>query len=171
MKRRLYFLVPHIATAKAVVHELLMNHIEERHIHLIAREGTELEDLPQASIFEKSDFIPALEKCGLLGGVTGMIAGLVAIAVPGVSAVLGGGAVLLITTALGAGVGALSGTLIAVDVPNSHLTPFIREIEMGKILILVDVSADRIEEVKHLVHKHHKDADINGVEPTSPLFP
>lgn len=73
-KRRLYFLVPKINTTKNIVDELLVARIPEKHIHVIAKEGVLLENLPEASLLEKSDFIPALEKGLSLGGVTGILA-------------------------------------------------------------------------------------------------
>ncbi|HET9023545.1 MAG TPA: DUF1269 domain-containing protein, partial [Burkholderiaceae bacterium] len=44
--RRIYFLLPDVASARAIVNELLLARIEERRIHVLAREGTPLEDLP-----------------------------------------------------------------------------------------------------------------------------
>ena len=94
MRRRLYFLVPNVELATKVVDELLLGRIEERHIHVIAKRGTPLADLPEASLLQKSDFVPAVERAVAMGGATGTLAGLVALAlVPGV--VVAGGAVLL----------------------------------------------------------------------------
>jgi hypothetical protein len=104
--RRLYFLAPSVDTAGAIVDDLLLARIEERHIHLIAKEGTPLGDLPEASLLQKSDFIPAIEKGLAVGGATGVVAGIVATTFPPAGLVLGGGAVLAIALA-GAGVGAL----------------------------------------------------------------
>ena len=89
--RREYFLVPDIELAREIVHELLLSHVEERYIHLIARDDIPMEDLPEATLMQKSDFIPALEK-GVLGGAyTGLAAGLVVMAFPPAGMVIGGG--------------------------------------------------------------------------------
>lgn len=48
MKRRLYLLVPDRQVGKKVVDELLLAHVEWKHIHVIAKRGTALEDLPEA---------------------------------------------------------------------------------------------------------------------------
>ena len=80
--RRIYFLVPNIATTKKIVDDLLLAKIEEKHVHVIAKRGTPLEDLPEANLLQKSDFIPAVEQGIALGGATGLLAGLVAIALP-----------------------------------------------------------------------------------------
>ena len=58
--KRIYFLVPRIDIAKKIVDELLLARIEERHIHILAKRDTPLEDLPEASFLQKSDFIPSM---------------------------------------------------------------------------------------------------------------
>ena len=103
--KRLYFLLPDITMAKSIVDGLLLADIEEQHIHILAKEGIPLDDLPEASMLLKSDLIPALERGAALGGVTGIVAGLFAVSFPPAGVVLGGGALLGITLA-GAGIGA-----------------------------------------------------------------
>lgn len=72
------------------VNELLLSHVEEHHIHVIAKEGTPMEDLPEASLLQSSDFIPAIERGLTAGAVTGVICGLVAMALPPAGLVIGG---------------------------------------------------------------------------------
>lgn len=171
MRRRLYFLLPDIHHAKGIVNELLLSRVEERHIALIARDDVTLENLPEASFLQKSDFIPALERSALIGGATGLLAGLVATTIPGMNIVLAGWVMITGATVAGAGIGALAGTLISVDVPNSRLAPFQKAIEQGEVLMLVDVPYDRVEEISKLIKKHHQEVQIEGVEPTIPPFP
>lgn len=42
-----------------IVDELLLARIEERHLHVVAREGTPMEDLPEARVAQSSDLVPA----------------------------------------------------------------------------------------------------------------
>src|SRR5690606_6198449 len=100
----IYFLVPEIATTKKIVDDLLLARIEERHIHVIAKRDTPLEDLPEANLLQKTDFIPAVQQGVALGGATGLLAGLVAVALPPASTVIAGG-ILLATTLAGASIG------------------------------------------------------------------
>lgn len=166
--RRLYFLLPDLDTAHKVVDELLLARIEERHLHVIAAEGAALGDLPKASLLQKSDFIPAMERGLALGGATGVLAGLAALAMPGV--VIAGGAVLAMSL-LGASMGAWLGGMIGMDVDNTQVREFQSAIEKGEILMLIDVPRDRVDEIQQLVKKHHPDADFEGTEPTIPAFP
>ena len=117
--RRLYFLLPDLDTTKTVVDELLLARIEDRHIHIVAKEGTPLEDLPEASF--QSDVGPAIERGVVLGGVTGVLAGLVAITFPPAGLVLGGGAVLALGV-LGAGMGGFYSAMIGLDVEDRRIT-------------------------------------------------
>jgi len=167
---RLYFMARDVKTAKRVVDELLLDRIEEKHIHVIAKEGTPLEDLPEASVLQKSDFAPAIEKGLAFGGAAGIIAGLVALAVPG-GLILGGGATLLATTVAGASVGAFGASLTALDVPSSRLREFEEDLKAGRILVIVDVPRDRVEATRTTVTSHHGDVLDRGKATTIPRFP
>lgn len=168
--RRLYFLLPSVATARAIVDELLLNHVEERHIHVLAKRGTPLEDLPETSVAQRTDLIPAIERGVAAGGATGALAGLVAVALPPAGLVLGGGAVLGMALA-GAGFGAWAASLMGVSTPNSQIKRFEKAIEQGEILMMVDVPKDDVAEIEELVRSHHPEAEIGGTDPTIPPFP
>lgn len=168
--RRLYFLVPDLACAKAIHNELLLARVEERHMHVIAREGTPMEELPEASLAQRSDLIPALERGTVVGGLTGLVAGVVAVTFPPAELVLGGAAVLAIGL-MGVGFGALMSTMLGVSVPNSRLRQFHDAIRRGEILMMVDIPKNRIEEISDLIRKHHPEAKIGGTEPHMPAFP
>ncbi|MCO6412281.1 MAG: DUF1269 domain-containing protein [Thiogranum sp.] len=166
--RRLYFLLPDLDVTHTVVDELLLARVDERHIHIIAKEGTPLGDLPEATLVQKSDFVPAMERGIAMGGATGVVAGLAALAFPGV--VIGGGALLAMGLA-GAGMGAWLGGMIGMDVENTHIRQFENAVKSGEILVLVDVPKDRAKSIQELIKKHHPDAEFEGTEPTIPAFP
>lgn len=168
--RRLYFLVPSIETARMIVDELLLARIEERHIHVIAKEGTALGDLPEANLLQKSDLVPALERGLAVGGATGLLAGVVAVTFPPAGIILGGGAILGIGLA-GAGMGAWVSSMIGISANNTRLKNFEQAVEKGELLMLIDTPKARVDEIQELVHKHHPEVDIEGTEPTIPAFP
>jgi hypothetical protein len=167
---RLYFLMPDITVTHNLVNELLLSHVEERYIHVIAKEGTPMEELPEASLLQKSDFIPAVERGLALGAITGVMVGLVAMAFPPAGLVIGGGAVSAIGAA-GAGVGGWVSSMVGVSVPSTRLKKFEDAIGDGEFLVLVDVKRERVAEIEALVKKHHPEADIEGTEPHMPVFP
>ncbi|MBT8429231.1 MAG: DUF1269 domain-containing protein [Gammaproteobacteria bacterium] len=168
--RRIYFLIPDLETAKKVTDELLLARIDERHIHVIAREGTQLGDLPKASLLQTSDVIPAVERGLAVGGVTGILAGVAAVSFPPAGLVLGGGAILA-TAIAGSGIGAWLSSMIGVDVVNSQIKQFEGAVENGEILFLVDVPKERVHQIETMVKMHHPDADVEGTEPHIPAFP
>src|SRR5260370_4911241 len=121
--RRLYFLLPRTQSAKAIVNELLLERVEWRHIHVIANQDVPLEHLPEATLTQRSDLLPALARGTAAGGVVGMLAGLVALAFPPAGLTIAGGAVVAITLA-GAGVGGGGAPVVGGDVPAHGLKSF-----------------------------------------------
>ena len=168
--RRIYFLAPDITVTRNIVNELLLARIEEKHIHVIAKRGTPLEDLPEANLLQKSDFIPAVEQGVALGGTTGLLAGLVAVALPPASTVIAGG-VLLATTLAGAGVGSWLGGMVGMNVGNRRIKEFEGAIEAGELLVLADVPANRVDELEKLIKQHIPQVEIEQTEPRVPAFP
>ncbi len=168
--RRIYFLVPDIATTKRIVDDLLMAKIEERHLHVLAKRGTPLEDLPEANLLQKSDFIPAVQQGMALGGTTGLLAGLVAVVLPPASTVIAGG-ILLATTLAGAGVGAWLSGMVGMSIGNRRTKEFEEAIEAGHLLLLADVPTDRVLEIERRVKQHLPEVEIEGTEPNIPAFP
>ena len=127
-------------------------------------------DLPEASLLQKSDFIPALERGLAVGGITGALAGIAAVTFPPAGLILGGGAILG-TSLAGAGIGAWVSGMIGVDVPNTQIDKFEDAINEGEILMMVDVAKDRVGKSNQLVQQHHPEADMGGTEPHIPAFP
>ena len=168
--RRIYFLVPDIPTTKKIVDELLLARIEERHIHVLAKRGTPLEDLPEASLLQKTDFIPAVERGVAMGGTAGILAGLVAFTLPPAGTVVAGG-ILLATALTGAGVGAWLGGMAGMNVANSRTKLFEDAIEAGQLLVLADVPRTRVEEIEERVRQHLPKVEIEGTDPRIPAFP
>ncbi len=168
--KRIYFLAPDIAVTKKIVDELLLARIEEKHIHVIAKRGTPLEDLPEANLLQKTDFIPAVEQGVALGGATGLLAGLVAIALPPASTVIAGG-VLLATGLAGAGIGAWLSGMVGMSVGNRRTKEFEDAIEAGEMLVLADVPPERVEELEKLIKQHIPEVEVEQTEPRVPAFP
>ena len=170
--RRLYFLIPTIESAKTIVDELLLARVDQRHIHIAAADHHALieANLPEANLLQESDFVPAVERGLAIGGATGILAGVAAVALPGIGLALGGGAILGIGLA-GAGLGAWVSSMIGISAPSSRLTEFEKAIQQGSLLMMVDVPKTRVDEITDLIKKHHPEAEIEGTEPVIPAFP
>jgi hypothetical protein len=170
MRRRLYFVLPDLNTAQQTTNDLLLARIEERHIHCLGKRDCPMDGLHQANVLHKSDIVHGAELGLIIGGVGGLILGIIAVLAPptGVNLQL---VTILITALAGAFFGAWMSSLVAASVPNSRLLSFAKDIEAGKILMMVDVPNRRVEEIRELVERRHPEATMGGVEPTMPAFP
>jgi len=170
MRRRLYFLLPDLGCATQTANDLLLARVEDRHMRFLARRGMSLGKLHECNYLQKSDAVHGAELGFVLGGMGGFLIGIYVYLTPpeGVTLQL---VTVLIGTVIGAMFGAWAASLVAMSVPNSRLRPFQKEIEAGKILLMVDVPPSRIEEIQDLVHRCHPEATAHGIEPTLPAFP
>jgi hypothetical protein len=168
--KRLYFLVPNVGSAKKLVDHMLLARIEERHMHVLAKRGTPLESLPEASFMQKTDFIPATQRGLALGGVVGTLGGLVAVSLPPAWPVVAGG-IILGSSLAGAGIGAWLSGMVGMNIGNTRLKRFEDAIEDGQLLMMIDVPRDRVDEIKAIVRKLDPEAHVEGTEPTIPAFP
>ena len=163
--RRIYFLVPNIETTHKIVDEIRSLGIDDRYIHVLAKRGTPLEEMPEATVMQKTDFIPAIERGLALGATNGLLAGLVTLSFSGI--VVGGGVLLGLIVA-GAGVGSWAGGLIGLNAGNSRLKQYEDAIENGELLVLLDLPKEQIDEISRAITRHHPKAEFEGVEPILP---
>ena len=83
---------------------------------------------------------------GALGGIVGLLAGVGALAIPGIGPIIAGGA--LASTLAGAGIGAaaggLLGALAGMGVPDEDARHFERGFQQGGVLVTVQAGADSV---------------------------
>lgn len=170
MKRRLYFILPGTHLARTVHNELLLARVPENRMHVIADERIDLEDLPEASLWQRSDLSHGLQLGLPVGGLTGVVVGVLAVIfgwiTPGYEA-----KTIMATVLAGLFVGSWAASMIAVNVPNTRHRAFETDIQQGHILFIVDIPVQRVDEITELVTRHHPEADMRGVEPNIPVFP
>lgn len=170
MRRRLYFLLPDAASARAMLNEMLLARIEVKHIHFLARRGELPPDLPEANLLQKTDFVHGAQLGLGIGGLAGVVVGLLVVAFPPAGVPLQLVAVLIAALA-GAAFGAWVSSMAASSVPNSKLKGFHHDIEQGKVLMMTDVPMRRAQEILDIVARRHPEAVSRGFEPTIPSFP
>ena len=170
MRRRLYFLLPDIQSARQMRDEMLLARIEIGHLHFLGRRGALPDDLPEANVLQKTDFVHGAQLGAVIGGVAGTLGGFLVVMFPPEGASLQ-----LVTVLLAAFAGTLFGawasSLVGSAVPNSKLNAFHPAIEQGKVLLMVDVPMRRVQEITELVARRHPEAISGGFEPTIPAFP
>lgn len=152
MKRRLYFVWQDVAAAKRAEAALLLQRVGSRHIRCLARPGTDLAGLPEASIFQVSELIPSLRRGAFGGALTGVLAGLfgsLLLAASGETALAGLPPIAYLVLAVaGALVGAWSASFIGISAPSRKLRPFDRDLAAGRVLMLVDIAESRVAEIQ-----------------------
>lgn len=167
--RRLCFISPDVEHTRRVVDDLRENGVPEKHIYVLAKEGIDLEDLPDSGP-ESDDFLYAYERGVAFGGAGGLLAGLFALTVPASGLVIGGGTVLLFGL-YGAGLGGLLTGLSGASYPSSRLEHFEEQIEQGKLLIMADVPKDEVEHYERLIKAIDPETEVMGLEPRAPFIP
>src|SRR5882724_5058786 len=82
MRSRLYFLLPSVEAARQTANDLLLARIEDKHMHFLARRGTDLGELHQASYLQKTDTVHGAFVGLVIGGLMGMVVGLLLMQFP-----------------------------------------------------------------------------------------
>lgn len=170
MRRRLYFMLPDVPSARSLLDELLLARIEERYIHFCAKDGTPLPDMPEASFLQKTDLVHGAESGMLIGGAIGLVGGALLVLFPPEGVRLQMIAV-LVAGIVGALFGAWASGMVAAAIPNSRLKAFEASMERGQVLLMIDVPNRRVTETEQLVLKRHPEARFGGMEPHIPAFP
>jgi len=170
MRLRMYVTLPDLASARQLANDLLLARIEDRHMHFLARRGTDLGELHQASYLQKTDTVHGAFVGLVIGGLMGVIVGLLLMQFPpaGVNLQF---VTVLIAAIVGAGLGTWVASMVGLQVPNSRLKGFDPDIQEGKILLMLDVPSGRYEEIRSIIARTHPEAADRGNEPTVPAFP
>jgi hypothetical protein len=170
MRRRLYVVLPDIASARQTANDLLLARIEDRHMHFLSRRDVSLDELHEASILQKTDVRHAFFLGAGIGVVGGAAVGVVLkmTSLAGIEFDVG---TLILCTIGGMLLGAWMSTLIGVSTPSVKLKAFEPELEAGKILLMVDVPHSRVDEIHQLLSKRHPEAVDRGIDLTMPAFP
>ena len=171
MRRRLYFVLPNIKSAHTIMDELLLDRIDETHIHFHADKNQLLGDLPTASAIEKSDVVYSAMAGFLFGAMFGLLGGVLAYMVPwwfGEVSLM----VIPYCMVLGAIACAAWAAAVATSAPSYRIKVHENEIEQGNILMIISVPLRRLKEIRNRLVSKHPEATYSGVWPAEHrLFP
>jgi hypothetical protein len=168
----MYFVVKNPTDAHIASEQLLLASVDSHQMRFMASKGTDLGNLPLANVAQKTDLIHGAQ----LGGVIGLFLGLAVgwyiysrmAPPPGLTFEE---IVLLISALAGAALGAWIASMIGASQPNSRHRRFEKDIAAGRILLMIDVPAKRISELRDLLLGKLPGARDGGVEPAIPAFP
>ncbi|WP_140726326.1 MULTISPECIES: hypothetical protein [Gammaproteobacteria] len=139
MKTRRVYSAPDVDTAQRALQAAREAGVDNDALSLIARSNIELQAIPDDRKEARTDFLPAALRGAAGGGAAGLLAGLVAVAVPPLGLTLAGVGVMTLAGAL---VGTWSSALVGATVPDPVRRRFEGEIEAGRILLVVDAEDD-----------------------------
>ncbi len=114
---------------------------------------------------------------GIVGGTIGLLAGIGALAIPGVGPLIAAGPLLaaLSGAAAGAAVGGITGGLIGLGMPEYEAKAYEGKIRSGNILIAVHTDDSEIERHTKQIFEAHGAHDIavtsDAAVPDSPTMP
>ena len=170
MKLRMYVTLPDVSSARRLADDLLLARIDDRNMHFLARRGTDLGELREASYLQKSDTVHGAFVGFVIGGLMGILVGLLLVKFPpeGMSLQL---VAVLVAAIVGSVLGTWVASMVGLQVPNSRLKGFEKDIQDGKVLLMLDVPSGRYEEVRGIIARTHPEAADHGNEPTVPAFP
>ncbi|PRC93326.1 DUF1269 domain-containing protein [Solimicrobium silvestre] len=154
MRRRCYFMLPDIASARAMLDQLLLARVEERYIHFLASPDTLPADMPEATLFQRTDLVHGTEVGIFIGAFSGLMASglmlilpLVRLETQIVSFILCG--------IMGAVLGAWLAARASTAIPNSALEQYSNGILQGQVLLMVDLPVGRMGEIKEMINKSY----------------
>jgi len=171
MRRRIYWLLPDLASARRTMDDLLLARISEQHIHFVARDGQDMTGLHAANLLQSSDVIRAAQAGLIIGGAVGALLGVIVALFYPIFGDTPQWGLIAVLSILGAGFGAWASSMIGVSTPSNRLKRFEGAIAQGQFLLMVDVPRSRVEEIEARLESLHPEAHLEGVEPNIPAFP
>ena len=170
MKRRLYFLLPDVESATRTANDLLLARVEDRRMHFLAKRGTDLGELHEASYLIKTDLMRGAGLGLFFGALGGVILGYMIVNHPP-EGTHPGLAAAVIAALIGVLLGVWMGSMAATAVPNSRLRQFNDELERGKVLMIVDVPYEKVDRIRGIVASRHPEVVASSQETRYPAFP
>lgn len=169
MRRRLYFMLPDIPSARSMLDELLLARIEIGHMRFMARDALP-SDMPDVSFMQKTDLVHGAQLGVVIGAIVGLGAGVFLTMFPVDGMTLRTAAILLVTLG-GAIFGGWASGMNAAAVPNTRLKRFAARIEQGQVLLIVDVPVGRVDDIEEMIARRHPEISFGGMEPPMLAFP
>ena len=170
MRRRLYFVLPDVDSARRTADDLLLARIEDRHMQFLGRRGTDFGELHEAGYLVKTDLLHGAGVGLAVGALAGLAVGVMILYYP-IEGTQPHPITLLVSLLIGAGLGAWVASMVGASVPNSKLVRFHRDLEAGKVLMMVDVPYDGVEQIRQIVAARHPEAIPAGQVRPYPVFP
>ena len=169
MRRRIYWLMPDLASARQAMHDLVRTRVEFACLHFAAAEGADLAGLHEANIWQASDVVRAAKNGLLIGCALGALVGLLAATVYPLFEDALAWELSAILVLLGGLMGAWSASMVGISIPSQRLARFEGALAVGQILLMADLPQGRVREIEALLARAHPEASFEG-EDALPAF-
>jgi len=161
MKHRHVYSTQDMAHARKAIAALHMRGIGNDAISLVARSDVEMDRIPDTLKEADTDSVPAAVRGMELGGATGLLAGLAAVAFAPFGVTLAGAVAI---GAMGALVGGWSSALMGAALPDPVRQQFDDEIQAGRVLVLADIEDEQLPALRDAMAEAGA-ADLDYVSP------
>ena len=145
MRKRHVFSTPDLSVAQRAVDAARAAGVADDCISLIASSDIEMDAIAPDRLDVSTDAVPAAVRGVGAGAVVGLVAGILAVAIPAIGITVAGAGLL---TLLGAAVGGWSSALAGASFPNAVRQKFESEVEAGRVLVVVDDEATNVDRLK-----------------------
>jgi hypothetical protein len=171
MRRRMYWLLPDLGSARRAMRDLVQARVDAAHIHFAGPEDVDMTGLHAANVLQTSDVVHAAETGLVIGGAVGTVVGLLAAMLFPIVGESPQWEVAALLAVLGGVIGAWSSSMIGISIPSSRLQRFEGAIGQGQILLMLDLPRSRVQEIEALLQTAHPEARFAGVQRQVPAFP
>ena len=153
MEQRLYFSAPNLDVAEKCHHLIQQIELADDNFSVVSLNDEELKNrkMPPADYTKKLDFV----RCGLLGMAYGFAGGVASVVVLEMIQPYGFDltpSMYWIPAAMCTSFGLWLGIMTGLAMVNHNLKPMQSKLKKGGSVIILDVSEDRVDEVKTLFH-------------------
>lgn len=170
MKRRIYWLMPDLASARRAMDDLVRARVDVARIHFAGPEGMDMAGLHAANVWQTSDVVHAAKTGWAVGSACGIVVGLMAALMFPVFGDDPEWEVAVLVAVVGGVVGTWSASMIGISIPSPRLQRFEGAIAQGQILLMVDLPRSRVRDIEALLQSAHPEARFEGEEPRIPAF-
>jgi len=170
MKRRIYWLMPDLASARRTMDDLVRARVDVARIHFAGPEGMDMAGLHAANVWQTSDVVHAAKTGWAVGSACGIVVGLMAALMFPIFGDDPEWEVAVLVAVVGGVVGTWSASMIGISIPSPRLQRFEGAIAQGQILLMVDLPRSRVRDIEALLQSAHPEARFEGEEPRVPAF-
>ncbi|KQX29848.1 hypothetical protein [Variovorax sp. Root434] len=170
MKRRIYWLMPDLASARRAMDDLVRARVDVARIHFAGPEGMDMAGLHAANVWQTSDVVHAAKTGWAVGSACGIVVGLLAALMFPIFGDDPEWEVAVLVAVVGGVVGTWSASMIGISIPSPRLQRFEGAIAQGQILLMVDLPRSRMRDIEALLQSAHPEARFEGEEPRIPAF-